>query len=95
MKLKKIVENITENGKVDRGAFLKEVAKFNEYGKAITESDHLITATQVSKMHGDAKDEDKELVAAANKLIAKLLPKYDIEDILAYIKHTVMLDTKQ
>jgi hypothetical protein len=62
---------------------------------AITEGDHLITATQISKMHGDAKDEDKELVEAANKLIAKLLPKYDIKDILAYIKHTVMLDTKQ
>lgn len=41
MKLKKIVENITENGKVDRNGFLKEVAKFNEYGKAIYRSNGL------------------------------------------------------
>jgi hypothetical protein len=41
MKLKKIVENITETNNVDRGAFLKEVAKFNEYGKSIYRSNGL------------------------------------------------------
>lgn len=41
MKLKKIVENITESGKVDRNGFLKEVAKFNEYGKAVYRSSGL------------------------------------------------------
>jgi hypothetical protein len=57
--------------------------------------ENLITSQLVKSMYIDAKDEDKELVAASNKLIAKLLPKYDIKDILTYIKYTTMLDTKQ
>ncbi len=56
MKLKKIVENITENGKVDRGAFLKEVAKFNEYGKAIYRSSGLKEAsTAINKIIENAE----------------------------------------
>lgn len=41
MKLKKIVENITDSNKVDRASFLKEVSKFNEYGKSIYRSNGL------------------------------------------------------
>lgn len=41
MKLKKIIENITETSKVDRSAYLREVSKFNEYGKAIYRSNGL------------------------------------------------------
>lgn len=56
MKLKRIVENITENGKVDRGAFLKEVAKFNEYGKAIYRSSGLKEAsTAINKIIENAE----------------------------------------
>lgn len=45
MKLKKIIENITETGKIDKTAYLKEVAKFNEYGKAIYRSNNLKEAS--------------------------------------------------
>lgn len=41
MNLKKIVESITEPNKVDRASFLKEVAKFGGYGKAIYRSSGL------------------------------------------------------
>lgn len=56
MKLKKIIENITETGKIDRVAYLKEVAKFNEYGKAIYRSDNLKeAATAINKIIENAE----------------------------------------